>query len=407
MANNNWPPGGDEPIDLLDDDLLEEAELSMDDDSGGFEEESTQIYQPEEHDGDGGFEEEATRVFDPNDSDSGEFEDESTRVWESPVAAALPMPSQTGSAGAYTTQLSRHGVTELSVGGRASAQKMPEESTIITDSTALYPAGASRKQVAKPTTAATSGRAPRAAGEQPRSKVVPILIVLAAIALLGTLAAVFLTPGVPATGTIAVLTTPPGAAVVLDGEQLSLTTPTTLSDLEVGRSYTISLSLEGYESATDTFIVAEGVAQSTYELDAATGSIVVRTVPEGASITVDGTIRGSSPVTIDSLDPSKPHQVVATLAGHTDANRTVTFGADGAREELVTLTLSSTVAVAPPVAVSAAQPLLDAAGNPVIDVNGQPVMVPVPAAGQALTANGQPALDINGQPIIAPNVVPV
>ena len=402
MANDNWTPGGEEPIDILDDDLLEETELSLDDDEGGFEEESTQIYQPGEHD-DGGFEEEATRVFDPSDDQPEEFEDESTRVWQhepDPAPAPMRHPTPAPAAGAYTTQLPRHGVTNLASAARAAGQAA-EQSTVITDSAALYPDQA-RKQVARPS-AGASGQTPRQAGEDRQSKVLTAMIALAAVALLSAMAAIFFRPGPAPTGTVAVLTTPVGAAVVLDGERLTLTTPTTLSDLEVGRTYSLQLELDGFEHVTDTLVVAEGLSQRIFELEAATGSVVVRTVPEGASVTVDGTIRGTSPVTVEGLDPTKPHQIVATIAGHEDATRSVTFTAGGSREELVTMTLTpaagAAVAAGTPPATDPAVAAAAAGTAPAAGVPAAGSTVTVGPDGTLVGPDGQPILGPDGQPL--------
>ena len=389
MANDNWTAGGEEPIDILDDDLLEETELALDgDDDGGFEEEATQIYRPEDHDDDGGFEEEATRVFDPSAGVAPEFDDESTRVWQTEPA---PAPAPAG--GAYTTQLPRRGVTELAPSRQASGA-VPQPSMVIAEAAASAP----RKQVARPN---TSGAVPRRADDDRQSKVLTMMIALAAIALLSVLGVLLLRGGGAPTGTVAVMTTPPGAAVVLDGQRLTRRTPTTLTELELGRSYTLQLELDGYDAVTETLIVAEEIGQRFFELEAATGTIVVRTVPEGASVAVNGTIRGTSPVTVEGLDPTKPHNVVATLSGHEEATRSVTFAADGNREELITLTLTASGGAAVAAAAGAAA---EGSGEAAAEAApaggvGAGATVTVGANGQLIGPDGQPILGPDGQPL--------
>ena len=393
MANDNWPPGGEEPIDILDDDLLEETVLALDDDDGGFEEEATQIYRPEEHDDDGGFEEEATRVFDTSGGAEPEYDDESTRVWQTESSPAAAVPATAG--GAYTTQLPRHGINELAA-SRPASGAAPQPSMVIAEAAASVP----RKQVARPN---ASGAVPRRAEDDRQSKLLTAMIALAALALLSVFGVLLSRGGGGPTGTVAVMTTPQGAAVVLDGQRLALTTPTTLPDLELGRSYTLQLELNGYDAVTETLIVSEAIEQRFFELEAATGTVVVRTVPEGASVAVNGAIRGTSPVTVEGLDPTKAHDIVATLAGHEDATRSVTFTADGDSEELITLTLTPTGGTAVAAAEAGGTP---AAGSGEGAVDAAPAAgvsagatVTVGANGQLIGPDGQPILGPDGQPL--------
>jgi hypothetical protein len=58
-----------------------------------------------------------------------------------------------------------------------------------------------------------------------------------------------------------------------------------------------------------------------------TGRLIVRTTPEGATITVDGRRRGTSPLTLDRLAPGS-HQVQVTHGG-TSVDQTVSIDAGG------------------------------------------------------------------------------
>ncbi|MCB9533304.1 MAG: PEGA domain-containing protein [Myxococcales bacterium] len=367
MSDSRLPSGN--LIEVLDDDLIDETELAGDG-GGGFEDESTQIYQPDRHDEPAGFEDEATRVFqageDPSPADE-EFEDEATRVWQAeapapapapvraasiPVARAAARPAAVGAAripaGGATTQ----GVTDLRASA-ASVARRGTEATVITDP---LPQPAAR-QVARAT---ASAAAPAAKS----SAMVPVLAVLLVGAALAIVALLF-RAGTPAptaeVGRVAVFTMPPGARVSVDGQIQPNPTPTTLSDLTVGTAHTITVTLEGYEEQTDTILVASAEpTQRTYQLAPATATLNVRSVPEGAAITVDGVARGAAPVSIPGLDSSKTYTVAANLPGYDAATQTVSWAAGAPREQLVALTLTAT----PPPAPTPEEPAIAAPAAP-------------------------------------------
>ncbi|MEW5741158.1 MAG: serine/threonine-protein kinase [Myxococcota bacterium] len=58
--------------------------------------------------------------------------------------------------------------------------------------------------------------------------------------------------------------------------------------------------------------------------------LVIDTVPRGATVTLDGKLRGEAPITLDGL-PLGEHLVKASLDGHQDSQRTVTLARPGER----------------------------------------------------------------------------
>jgi hypothetical protein len=104
-------------------------------------------------------------------------------------------------------------------------------------------------------------------------------------------------------GMMAVSTTPPGATVVIDGQQRGhtpLTVPVPPGD------HVLQVGLDG-ASRTVRVNVTPG-AQLNEVLDlpktvAATGQLQIRTEPSGAKVLVDGQRRGTSPLTVDNLMP--------------------------------------------------------------------------------------------------------
>jgi hypothetical protein len=154
-------------------------------------------------------------------------------------------------------------------------------------------------------------------------------VLLLALAGGGTLAARrFFTPSAALTGTVAITTNPPGAQVLLDGQAQGVS-PTELT-VSPG-THVIELRGAG-EPRSISIDVAAGAQLSQYiELGksqaSASGSLQVRTEPPGATISVDGTVRGPSPVTISELAAGEHIVIVETEAGTTTQTVMVEAGA--------------------------------------------------------------------------------
>jgi hypothetical protein len=124
----------------------------------------------------------------------------------------------------------------------------------------------------------------------------------------------FSTAGEPApvvTGTVVVNTEPAGANVVIDG-QAHGQTPMSAS-LSVG-AHTIELSRDGVRRTMTVNVTGNAQISQFVEMPKAavvttTGDLQVRTDPSGAKVSVDGQLRGVSPLTIPSLAPGS-HMVV-------------------------------------------------------------------------------------------------
>jgi hypothetical protein len=116
--------------------------------------------------------------------------------------------------------------------------------------------------------------------------------------------------GAEATGTLVVNTTPPGVAVVIDGQTRGAT-PLTVA-LAPGDHLLEIVASESERRKIPVTITAGGQVSQFLELPKAApglGKLQVRTEPTGARVTVDGQPFGRSPVTIDNLAPGA-HVVV-------------------------------------------------------------------------------------------------
>lgn len=104
-------------------------------------------------------------------------------------------------------------------------------------------------------------------------------------------------PEVVTEAAVHVVTNPPGAKVIFDGQpRLMCTTPCDMT-LPAGR-HTLSTILEGYRSQSRILQVPEE-RSAVIALDRALGTLTVRTTPSGATIVIDGAERAEkTPATL-------------------------------------------------------------------------------------------------------------
>jgi len=131
----------------------------------------------------------------------------------------------------------------------------------------------------------------------------------------------------PETGSISVTSVPAGASISLDGVSTGHQTNATLTNVPVG-AHTVSVTLAGYESASQTVTVSAGQTASVhFALEKETGSISVTSVPSGASITLDGVGTGFQTNATLTNVPVGAHTVSVALAGYESASQSVTVSA--------------------------------------------------------------------------------
>ncbi len=137
--------------------------------------------------------------------------------------------------------------------------------------------------------------------------------------------------------TLVVQTTPPGWSV-LEGDKVLGTTPLTVA-LPSGRH---ALLLRRGTTTRPLAVTLPGGAQVVHQLDMTeppeaptVGALQVNTVPPGAAVALDGTLRGPAPVHLDNLAPGD-HTVVVANAGRV-VTQQVTITAGGTATLLVPL----------------------------------------------------------------------
>ncbi len=174
--------------------------------------------------------------------------------------------------------------------------------------------------------------------QKPASKVPWILLAIVLLSAAGGLAWVLTRPSAPVEptgpGVIAITSTPPGAAIWIDGERRSDRTPSTIRELPVGATYSVKLTHEGYAPHTERVELTEAAPASelTITLRRPSASdyavIRVRTIPSGAQILLDGRDTGSTtPGTVAEVTPGVAHTLALALEGYVTHNETVTLEA--------------------------------------------------------------------------------
>jgi len=136
----------------------------------------------------------------------------------------------------------------------------------------------------------------------------------------GTVASTSTSTGVQGgKGTIEIVSTPAGAEVYVDGEYQGITP---LNITVSPGAHSVQLTRPGYEDYSTTVTVEAGkTVILTVSLTPKPGTLVVDSTPSGASVYVDGSYQGTTPLTV-KVQPG-PHEVNVTLKGYEPYTKTV------------------------------------------------------------------------------------
>ncbi len=118
----------------------------------------------------------------------------------------------------------------------------------------------------------------------------------------------------PNWGEINYVTVPPGASILVDGQDTGLITPAVVEML--AGEHEVALTLSGHQSHRQRILVTalEERSPAPIQLRKSDASLQVRTEPAGAGVTINGQYRGESPVTA-SLRSGRTYRVQAFKAG--------------------------------------------------------------------------------------------
>jgi len=152
-----------------------------------------------------------------------------------------------------------------------------------------------------------------------------LVVVMAGIAIggAGWLATRPPTGPVKGPGVVRVSSTPPRAAIWIDGAARVERTPASVRDLPVPATYTIKVSAEGFVACTQQVRLtkARPIASVNCALQRPTASsfavVRVRTTPAGAKVLFDGRdTRLTTPATVPEITPGEEHTLVLALENY-------------------------------------------------------------------------------------------
>lgn len=139
----------------------------------------------------------------------------------------------------------------------------------------------------------------------------------------------------PAWANVHITSKPPGATVTVEGKDLG-STPLNAELIQGDR--VVSISLPGHKTAEVPVAVTAGVDQALAPviLGPADGLLRLVSLPEGASVTVDGEFRGHTPLDLEVSSGSE-HQLRFFKDGYSSVERTIEVGAGVERDLNITL----------------------------------------------------------------------
>ncbi|WP_157069376.1 serine/threonine-protein kinase [Sandaracinus amylolyticus] len=144
-------------------------------------------------------------------------------------------------------------------------------------------------------------------------------------------------------GVLALSSTPPGAAILIDGSRREERTPATIEHLPLGR-YAVTITADGFAPFRQEVELTESAARAeiaaTLERPSASAMGVARieTTPPGARILLDGADTDLvSPATVSGIEPGVQHTIVVSLDGWVTQTAPVMVSAGAVQEVRLTL----------------------------------------------------------------------
>ena len=189
----------------------------------------------------------------------------------------------------------------------------------------------------------------------------------------------------PNWGEVRYVTQPPGARILIDGEDTGLTTPATAEIL--AGEHEVALALDGHQSHRERILIAplEQREPPLIRLRQSDAQLRVSTRPGQAGVTIDGQYRGESPIRAE-LRSGRTYRVQIFKAGYAAHSASVTLKAGETRRvsfDLEALTGLVSVRAEPP----EAQLLVDGkprgAANQVLELPTRPHQLEIQAEGYA------------------------
>ena len=189
----------------------------------------------------------------------------------------------------------------------------------------------------------------------------------------------------PNWGEVRYVTQPPGARILIDGEDTGLTTPATAEIL--AGEHEVALALAGHQSHRERILIAplEQREAPLIRLRQSDAQLRVSTRPGQAGVTIDGQYRGESPVSA-ALRSGRAYRVQIFKAGYAAHSATLTLKAGETRRvsfDLEPLTGLVSVQAEPPQAVILVDGQAKGRVNQVLELPTRPHQLEIQADGYA------------------------
>jgi serine/threonine protein kinase len=119
---------------------------------------------------------------------------------------------------------------------------------------------------------------------------------------------------------VTVRSSPPGATVYIDGKEFPKPTPLVLKDITPGQRHWLVITRDGYRTATRRFVVKRS-EHHTIDIalepgkTAGTATVRLESEPSGATVYLDGTKYGTTPISLDQLKVGTSHELVVRKTG--------------------------------------------------------------------------------------------
>jgi TonB family protein len=192
------------------------------------------------------------------------------------------------------------------------------------------------------------------------------------------------TPPAPTSGAVRVETTPAGAAVFVDGTRAG-TTPIDLQDLSLA-AHEVRVELEGYAPVTESVMLTTvsprtELVKTLTRTVPASGTIEVASNPAGATVKIDGTSVGVTPLTGHKVTVGS-HRIEVIAEGYEPFAERIRVR-EGATARLRPSLQAKQVAIAPRTPAPPTPPPAPTPDPTIYDENGPLSAKPVKTAGKS------------------------
>jgi ribosomal protein S28E/S33 len=140
---------------------------------------------------------------------------------------------------------------------------------------------------------------------------------------------------VPLTGRLRVTSDPPGAAIVVDGVDTGLRTPSDIEDLTVIEPHDVQLRLESFRPGTRSAVrvFADSTVSLRHDFSKRTAVASVFSTPQGAAVYIDDQEAGATPLTFPGVTYGA-HAVRLNAPGYADTSVSVDVANSDVRIEV-------------------------------------------------------------------------